>query len=87
MDAVLGHRYGDEVVRIVRAMEAEHRALDTDHPIVTIDDLPVLLARTVNPAVCSAVATAGVSNVRRSLVLDSRGNPTVDIVASKLDGC
>lgn len=44
LDTVLGRRYGAEVPRIVRALEAEHHALGTDSPITTADDLPVLLA-------------------------------------------
>ncbi|MET9263750.1 hypothetical protein [Amycolatopsis sp. NPDC004079] len=51
LDAVLGHRYGPAVVRIVRALEAEHHALDTGHPVITVDDLPVLLASTADKIV------------------------------------
>ena len=38
-------------MRIVRALEAEHHALDTQRPIVAIDDLPVLLASTADKIV------------------------------------
>lgn len=48
LDAVLEQRYGPAVVRIVRALEAEHQALDTDKPVITVDDLPVLLASTAD---------------------------------------
>ena len=51
LDAVLGQRYGGEVVRIVRALETEHHALDTDTPIIMADDLPVLLASTADKIV------------------------------------
>lgn len=51
LDAVLAQRYGSAVVRIVRALEAEHQALDTDHPVITVDDLPVLLASTADKIV------------------------------------
>ena len=51
LDAVLSDRYGAEVLRIVRALEAEHHALDTNNPIVAIDDLPVLLASTADKIV------------------------------------
>jgi len=51
LDVVLGHRYGIQVVRIVRALQAEHHALDTDTPIIVADDLPVLLASTADKIV------------------------------------
>jgi hypothetical protein len=51
LDVVLEQHYGREVVRIVRALETEHHALDTNHPIIVIDDLPVLLASTADKIV------------------------------------
>lgn len=54
VDAVLRRRYGSEVVRIVRALEAEHHALDTASSIITVDDLPVLLASTADKIVALA---------------------------------
>jgi len=51
LDHVLSQRYGLEVVRIVRALEAEHHALDADAPTLTVDDLPVLLASTADKIV------------------------------------
>jgi hypothetical protein len=54
VDAVLRLRYGSEVARIVRALEAEHHALDTASSIITIDDLPVLLASTADKIVALA---------------------------------
>jgi hypothetical protein len=54
LDRVLAQRYGAEVPRIVRALEAEHQALDTDSPVTTIDDLPVLLASTADKIVALA---------------------------------
>jgi len=51
LDHVLADRYGSEVVRIVRALQAEHHALDTDHPIIPVDDLPVLLASSADKIV------------------------------------
>lgn len=51
LDAVLDHRYGPKVVRVVRALETEHHALDTGHPVITVDDLPVLLASTADKIV------------------------------------
>jgi putative NIF3 family GTP cyclohydrolase 1 type 2 len=51
LDTVLTGRYGAEVLRIVRALEAEHHALDSGAPVVTVDDLPVLLASTADKIV------------------------------------
>jgi hypothetical protein len=51
VDSVLELRYGREVLRIVRALETEHDALDTDTPTVTVGDLPVLLASTADKIV------------------------------------
>jgi (p)ppGpp synthase/HD superfamily hydrolase len=51
LDAVLTECYGEVVVRIVRGGQAEHHALDTDHPIITIDEEPVLLASTADKIV------------------------------------
>lgn len=51
LDSVLGDRYGAEVLRIVRALEAEHLALDSGAPVVTVDDPPVLLAGTADKIV------------------------------------
>ncbi|WP_410570419.1 hypothetical protein [Amycolatopsis sp. cmx-4-61] len=51
LDSVLVGRYGSEVTRIVRALETEHQALDTDHPVISVDDLPVLLASTADKIV------------------------------------
>jgi (p)ppGpp synthase/HD superfamily hydrolase len=57
LDAVLGQHYGGEVVRIVRALQAEHHALDTNNPITIADDLPVLLASTSDKIVALASLT------------------------------
>ncbi len=51
LDTVLGRRYGLEVVRIGRALQAEHHALDTAESILTVEDLPVLLASTADKIV------------------------------------
>lgn len=51
LDQVLAERYGTEVTRIVRALEAEHHALDTAHPTIGVDDLPVLLLSTADKIV------------------------------------
>ncbi|MBO0876920.1 MAG: hypothetical protein J2P19_26390, partial [Pseudonocardia sp.] len=51
LDAVLGQRYGPEVVRIVRALEAEHTALDTANPTFNVADPPVLIASTADKIV------------------------------------
>ncbi|MGH3808842.1 MAG: hypothetical protein ACRDRU_19875 [Pseudonocardiaceae bacterium] len=51
LDVVLERCYGREVVRIVRALEAEHHALDTENPITAVEDLPVLLASTADKIV------------------------------------
>jgi (p)ppGpp synthase/HD superfamily hydrolase len=51
LDAVLTQRYGAEMVRIVRALEAEHYALDNDHPSIAVDDRPVLVASTADKIV------------------------------------
>jgi (p)ppGpp synthase/HD superfamily hydrolase len=51
LNAVLAQRYGAEMVRIVRALEAEHHALDKGKPIITVDDQPVLLASTADKIV------------------------------------
>jgi (p)ppGpp synthase/HD superfamily hydrolase len=51
LDAVLADRYGATVVRIVRALEFEHHALDTDHPTITVADPLVLLASTADKIV------------------------------------
>lgn len=51
LDTVLSGRYGWEVVRIVRALEAEHHAMDTEHPTIPVEDLPVLLASTADKIV------------------------------------
>lgn len=51
LDAELEHRYGPAVVRIVRALELEHLALDTGHPVTVVDDAAVLLASTADKIV------------------------------------
>jgi (p)ppGpp synthase/HD superfamily hydrolase len=51
LDTELGHRYGTTVLGIVRALEAEHHALDTDHPTITVADPLVLLASTADKIV------------------------------------
>jgi (p)ppGpp synthase/HD superfamily hydrolase len=51
LDTVLRQRYGDEVMRIVRALQTEHHALDTDNPVIIADDRPVLLASTADKIV------------------------------------
>lgn len=38
----------------MRALQAEHHALDTDNPIIMADDLPVLLASTADKIVALA---------------------------------
>jgi putative NIF3 family GTP cyclohydrolase 1 type 2 len=51
LDLVLGQRYSAEVLRIVRALEMEHHALDLAAPIIIVEDLPVLLASTADKIV------------------------------------
>lgn len=51
IDAVLTECYGEAVVQVVRAGQAEHHALDTDTPIITIDERPILLASTADKIV------------------------------------
>jgi hypothetical protein len=51
LDELLGDRYGPVVVHIVRALEAEHQALETGRPVIAVDDLPVLLASTADKIV------------------------------------
>lgn len=51
LDVVFGQWYGLKVVRIVRALEAEHAALDTDSPIIPIDDRSVLMASSADKIV------------------------------------
>ncbi|MEV5695872.1 metal-dependent phosphohydrolase [Micromonospora globbae] len=48
---VLAAEYGPEVPRIIAALQAEHRALDTPDPPICVDDLPVLLASTADKIV------------------------------------
>lgn len=51
LDAALTAAYGSEVTRIVRALEAEHAALDCGHPTTAVDDLPVLTISTADQIV------------------------------------
>ncbi|MGH3772491.1 MAG: HD domain-containing protein [Pseudonocardiaceae bacterium] len=51
LDLALGQRYGAEVARIVRAVEAAHHALDSATPIIAVEDLPVLLVCTADKIV------------------------------------
>lgn len=51
LDSWLHRNYGPVVLRVVRTLEAEHRALDTADPIIAVDDLPVLLASTADKIV------------------------------------
>ena len=51
LDTYLTSRYGPEVTRIVRAMQAQHEALDGDSPPLTVGDLPVLLTSTADKIV------------------------------------
>lgn len=51
LDAYLTAAYDAEVTRIVRALQAEHLALDTDHPLIPTDDPPVLVASTADKIV------------------------------------
>lgn len=50
LDLVLSRRFSAEVLRIVRALDIEHHALDRATPII-VEDLPVLLASTVDKIV------------------------------------
>ncbi|GAA1801497.1 hypothetical protein GCM10009682_24300 [Luedemannella flava] len=51
LDAYLTSTYDAEVTRIVRALQVEHLALDTDHPIIPAGDIPVLVASTADKIV------------------------------------
>ncbi len=51
LDAYLTGRYGSEVTRVVRAMQAQHEALDSANPPLLVDDLPVLLTSTADKIV------------------------------------
>lgn len=51
LDGLLDERYGPEVVRIVRTLEAEHVAMDSANPTVTVDDVPVVLASSADKIV------------------------------------
>lgn len=51
LDTYLTGNYGPEVTRIVRAMQAQHEALDSDNPPVLVDDVPVLLTSTADKIV------------------------------------
>lgn len=51
LDEVLEFGLGPEVRRVVRALEAEHAALDSPDPPITVDDRPVLLASTADQIV------------------------------------
>ena len=51
LNAFLTDRYGPEVTRIIRALEAQHEALDSADPPVLVDDQPVLLASTADKIV------------------------------------
>lgn len=48
---LLDAKFGPEVARIVRALHAEHHALDTGTPITAVDDRPVLLISTADKIV------------------------------------
>lgn len=50
LDAVISQRYGAETLRIIRALEVEHHALDTD-PIIDVTDQQTLLASTADKIV------------------------------------
>jgi hypothetical protein len=54
LDTLLTTAYGPEVRRVVRALEAEHAALDHPDPPIRIDDQPVLLASTADQIVAFA---------------------------------
>ncbi|MDR7277713.1 metal-dependent phosphohydrolase [Catenuloplanes atrovinosus] len=51
LDGYLTARYSAETTRVVRALQAEHRALDSGAPAVLIDDQPVLLVSTADKIV------------------------------------
>lgn len=51
LDRTLGRRYGAEVARIVRAVEAAHHALDSATPVIAVEDLAVLLTCTADKIV------------------------------------
>lgn len=51
LDAHLTSHYGPEVTRIIRAMQAQHEALDSNNPPLLVDDYPVLLATTADKIV------------------------------------
>jgi hypothetical protein len=50
LDTVISQRYGDETLRIIRALEVEHHALDS-HPIIDVTDRSTLLASTADKIV------------------------------------
>lgn len=54
LDAHLAETYGQEVARVVQALQAEHDALDSPDPPMHTDDLPVLLASTSDKIVALA---------------------------------
>lgn len=51
LNTYLTVRYGLEVTRVVRALEAQHEALDSADPPVLVDDHPVLLTSTADKIV------------------------------------
>ena len=51
LDDYLTSRYGPEVTRVIRALEAQHNALDSGNPPILVDDLPVLQASTADKIV------------------------------------
>lgn len=51
LDAVISERYGTETLRIIRALEVEHQALDTDDPIIDVTDPVTLQASTADKIV------------------------------------
>ncbi len=53
LDATLTTRYGAQVTRLVRALEAEHTALDSGQPLL-VDDWPVLAISTADKIVALA---------------------------------
>jgi hypothetical protein len=64
LDKVLTAAYGAEVPRVIRALQAEHHALDEPDPPIRTDDRPVLLASTADKIV------ALTSLLRRARVAD-----------------
>jgi len=51
LDAILTIRYGREVTRVVRALQAEHASLDSPEPPIVVDDEPVLVISTADKIV------------------------------------